>query len=433
MTEPTPSLPPVAGSSPRILSLDQFRGYTVAGMFLVNYIGTFKDAVPMILLHSHDYCSYADTIMPQFLFAVGFSFRLTFGRRAQRDGLGVAYRHMVRRILGLMLIAIVVYGSSRVGASWNELVEMGWRDALVKILGPNMKRNWYQTLMHIAFTSLWLLPVIRASGKVRFVWMLASAVAHVWLSYKFNFVWVNTDPNGIDGGPLGFLTWTVPAMFGTFACDVVAGAQGRPQLGRLMWWGFVLMALAWIMSCGTRMYDVPSDKVEELKAQKLADDPVFPSWEHVKAHFQKSWPELLAEPPFVPPPNSRVEVSPGSEGVWPRYEDRSDWYRKWNYWMMSQRGGTLTYPMFSAGVALWIYVLFYVLCDIWGFRSTFFNAFGVNALAAYILHDLVGGAVKPLVPQGAPTWYIWGSVAVFFVINYVIIRHLEKQKIFLKL
>lgn len=438
MTEPTPSLPTSGGTTQRILSLDQFRGYTVAGMFLVNYLGSFKDteAVPRILWHTHDYCSYADTIMPQFLFAVGFSFRLTFGRRAQREGLGAAYGHMVRRIFGLILVSIVVYGSSRPAETWEALTNM----SVFEILAQNMKREWFQTLMHIAVTSLWLLPVIRASGKVRFAWMTVSALAHIYLSWWFNFEWVNTNPNGIDGGPLGFLTWIVPATFGTFACDVVAGAEGRPRMGKLLTWGAVLMALAWVMSCGTRMYDVPASVVAELKAAedqkpadervnlKLAPDPVFPPMEKVKAHFQKPLSELLCEPPFVPPPPSPDEY--GKEGT-----ESVTTYRYWNYWMMSQRGGTLSYPMFSAGVSLWMYVLFYIACDMGGLRSTFFNTFGINALAAYILHAMVGAAVKPFVPNdpATPGWYVWGSVVVFFAINYVIVRHLEKQRIFLKL
>ena len=62
----------------RIISLDQFRGYTVLGMFLVNFVGGFE-ATHYLLKHHNTFCSYSDTIMPQFLFAVGFAFRLTFG------------------------------------------------------------------------------------------------------------------------------------------------------------------------------------------------------------------------------------------------------------------------------------------------------------------------------------------------------------------
>src|SRR5262245_65249879 len=92
-------------TSARIASLDQFRGYTVAGMFLVNFLGSYA-ATPLLLKHHNTFCSYADTIMPQFFFAVGFAFRLTFGRRAQTEGLAAAYAHMVRRLLGLALVAL---------------------------------------------------------------------------------------------------------------------------------------------------------------------------------------------------------------------------------------------------------------------------------------------------------------------------------------
>ena len=61
-------------TSRRIVSLDQFRGYTVLGMFLVNFVGGFA-ACQYLLQHHNTFCSYADTIMPHFLFAVGFAFR----------------------------------------------------------------------------------------------------------------------------------------------------------------------------------------------------------------------------------------------------------------------------------------------------------------------------------------------------------------------
>ena len=86
-------------SRPRIASLDQFRGYTVAGMFLVNFIGGFaviKADFP-ILKHHNTYCSYADTIMPQFFFAVGYSYRLALLRRRDQVGAWAAYRRTAKR------------------------------------------------------------------------------------------------------------------------------------------------------------------------------------------------------------------------------------------------------------------------------------------------------------------------------------------------
>ena len=53
------------------------------------------------------------------------------------------------------------------------------------------KRDWFQTLMHIAVTSLWILPVIRLKPIWRILYMIASALLHLWLSDRFNFYWVN--------------------------------------------------------------------------------------------------------------------------------------------------------------------------------------------------------------------------------------------------
>src|SRR5207244_1798369 len=56
----------------RINSMDQFRGYTVAGMFVVNFVGDLA-AIPAVLKHNDTWFSYADSIMPSFLFAAGFT------------------------------------------------------------------------------------------------------------------------------------------------------------------------------------------------------------------------------------------------------------------------------------------------------------------------------------------------------------------------
>lgn len=409
MSGPAPALltaPRPAGE--RLASLDQFRGYTVLGMLLVNFLGGFT-VCPKILRHSNDYVSYADTVMPQFLFAVGFAFRLTFGRRAQTQGAPRAYARVVRRLLGLVLVSLIIYQVGPRAESWSQLAERGWWEAIREPL----KSDWSQTLTHIAVTSLWLLPVIRAGAGVRVAWTVASAAAHVGLSHRFNFEWVNTPPGGIDGGPLGFLTWAIPAAVGTLACDAVLAAAGRPSIAKLLAWSAALMLLGYAFSCGTRLYDVPPSMVESLRSRKLAQDPVFPPRDHVRQHFASRDPtRLLAEPPFVPPPDQD--------------------HRKWNYWMMSQRAGTLSYLTFSAGFSLALFVLFHLACDRAGWRLPVFRTFGTNALAAYVLHDLVSGAVQPFVPDDSPAWYVAAAVALFFAVNWLVIRSLEKQGVYLR-
>lgn len=389
----------------RIASLDQFRGYTVAGMFLVNFIGVYA-ATPILFTHKNTFCSYADTIMPQFFFAVGFAFRLTFGRRVQTEGLTRAYGHVVRRLLGLALIAAVVYGAPTAARTWQGFLETGpWH-----ALWHSIRNVWFQTLMHIAVTSLWILPVIRASARVRVAFMIASVALQVALSHWFYFEWVNGGygGGGIDGGILGFLSWTVPMIVGTLACDAVTAADGRPRLAKMIVWSLILMAAGWLLSCGTTLYDVPEDQVASLQDQLRAPDPVVPSSERLETH-RLTW----AEPPFVPPP------------------DRD--HRKHNYWMMSQRAATVSYHTFAAGLSLALYALFYIACDVWGWQLGVFRTLGTNALVGYILHTMVDSAVGPFIPKDSPGWYVTAGFLLYFGITYLFVRHLEKNNIYLKL
>src|SRR5262245_32913213 len=93
----------------RIISLDQFRGYTILGMFLVNFAAGFV-ALPETIRHHHTHFSYADSIMPQFLFAVGFAFRLTFLKRLRTAGPWAAYQRAFVRVAGLLLFGVIYHG-----------------------------------------------------------------------------------------------------------------------------------------------------------------------------------------------------------------------------------------------------------------------------------------------------------------------------------
>jgi hypothetical protein len=111
------------GPTPRIASMDQFRGYTVAGMFVVNFLSSFAVIHP-VLKHNNTYFSYADSIMPSFLFAVGFSFRLTYLRRVVQAGYWPTVRTYVRRSVALVVVSLVMYGFGSEFKTWNQFSQM---------------------------------------------------------------------------------------------------------------------------------------------------------------------------------------------------------------------------------------------------------------------------------------------------------------------
>ncbi|WP_020466030.1 hypothetical protein [Singulisphaera acidiphila] len=352
-----------APSGSRIVSLDQFRGYTVVGMLFVNFLGNF-DALPAVFKHHNSYCSYADTIMPQFFFAVGFAYRLTFLRRLETSGIGGAVAAVLRRSLGLILLGFVIYHVDGETRSWGQTQALGLRG----FVATAFQRNLFQTLVHIGLTSIWVLPVIASGAAARVGFLVLSSVLHLVLSSWFYFDWVWNRP-GIDGGPLGFLTWTIPLLIGSLAYDALAkGREGK--VAQFVGWGALIMAIGYAISC--------------------LDG-------------------ALAAPPFVAPSRSVT------------------------LWTMSQRAGSISYLTFAAGFSLAVYALFVAACDLGGLQARVFSVFGRNALAAYILHSLVAGAIKPFMPHDAPAWYVAAGFGIYFGINYLFINYLDRSGLHLRL
>ena len=369
--------------APRVASLDQFRGYTVLGMFFVNFAGHFQ-AVPALFKHHNTYCSYADTIMPQFFFAVGYACRLTLLRRLKTHGSRAAYEHVVWRSLGLLLLGLVIHHLGGKYEAWDQLRGL----TVGEFMNRGLRSRPFQTLVHIAVTSLWVLPVVARSWRVRVGFALFSGGLHLVLSHLFYYEWVHADPRGIDGGPLGFLTWAIPLLAGTLAHDV----GGRPGsiAARFVLVGCVLMLIGYGLSClGLALHSQPGANLQDT----------------------------LAGAPFVKPPT----------------DARGQLIEPATLWTMSQRAGSVSYLTFATGFALVVYALFVLVCDAGRVTLGMFRTLGSNALAAYILSDLVDSAVMPYAPRDAPLWYALVAFGVFLGINYVFLRFLERKKLFLRL
>jgi predicted acyltransferase len=198
---------------------------------------------------------------------------------------------------------------------------------------------------------------------------------------------------GIDGGPLGFMTWTIPMLVGSLAYDAMTPdlhvstfqQTAERAMGRLLVWGVVLMVLGYAIAC-INLWTPPNDTTG---ATGLAS--------------------RLVEPPFVPPS------------------------RPVNIWTMSQRAGSISYLTFGSGLSLALYALFVQLADLGRLQVGIFRTLGSNALAGYIIHNLVAEAIYPYAPKDAPLWFVCIAFGVFLGICYLFIRHLEKKRLYLTL
>ena len=351
----------------RLLSLDQFRGYTVAGMLLVNFAGGFA-AIPPIFKHHNTWCSYADTIMPQFFFAVGFALRLVMLRNREKWGTHAAFQRVLRRIALLIGLGLVVYN-----LEWAFLSRADFAGPkLLALVAKIFWRDSFQTLVHIGITSLWVLPVILAGIRTRLLFATGSGLLHLGLSAWF-WYGILHEKHVIDGGPLGFLTWTLPVIAGSIAHDWVRGkTTARPVEKPLLAWGAVLMLGGYALSC-------------------------FGAGGHVAA------------PPFFPP---RASV---------------------DLWTMSQRAGSVSYLTFASGFSLAVYALFVWLCDRQRWQWALFGVFGANALAAYLLHSLLDVPFSLLRHRDAPLWLAVLVTFAFIAVNALVVWRMNRRGWYLRL
>jgi predicted acyltransferase len=110
-TLPSHPIPAQAIERQRLVSLDVFRGLTVAGMILVTDPGTYS-AVYKPLLHAQwENPTATDMIFPSFLVIVGISITLSFASRLQRGSTRAElFRHVLQRSAIIFLLGLILNG-----------------------------------------------------------------------------------------------------------------------------------------------------------------------------------------------------------------------------------------------------------------------------------------------------------------------------------
>ncbi len=469
----------------RIVSMDQYRGYTVAGMFLVNFIGSFS-AFHYVFKHNSGFFSYADSIMPGFIFCAGFSYRLTAIRRFAEMGAAKASWSYIRRSLALVLVSVSIFTfNAGVGDSWSQIQEtVGLSGAITEFIFEFLKSGMWEVLSIIGMTQILILPVISTGVRSRLIAVIVLPLLHVLFSWSFNYDFANGFPNWFntffgshnntvwDGGLFGPLAWSLPMLAGALTYDFIATRTAPKAWGLLMVASVALMAGGYLTNCLSRLYDenpalesmVESERDSLLKLQmaaqeelntvkseieeltksnqevspqtlefqglkrrerefaekvkgferkigslgKIATDPVIPSLDRLR-NAKWGWADL----PFVKPGRKNQQV---------------------NYWLMDKkRMVSLPFTLFATGFSLFLYSLFIVIVDIGGLQSGVLRTLGQNPLAAYIIHEMIMRGFHNLTPDDSDLW--WGSLifAIFFGTTFMMVRYLEKHRLFLRL
>ena len=95
----------------RLLSLDVFRGMTLASMVLVNNPGSWEHVYPPLEHAEWNGWTFTDTVFPFFLWIVGVALTLSFARRVERgDGRLKLFLHVLRRSLLIFAIGLFLNG-----------------------------------------------------------------------------------------------------------------------------------------------------------------------------------------------------------------------------------------------------------------------------------------------------------------------------------
>lgn len=197
--------------------------------------------LPPFFSHGITYFSGPDLIEPCFHFCVGFALRLVL---LKRMGKTVHDRQIFRwkrtlydemdlstetwskritlfysvfkvRVIGLILLSMFFTEGWGQFNDWTKITGFAnWLSSLVQDNQP------YHTLLHIALLTVYTFIPMTMGTKIRFLFMIGTVLFLILLHATFYFRWIR-DYNLDEGGYFGFLGWSIEALAGSFAYDIV--------------------------------------------------------------------------------------------------------------------------------------------------------------------------------------------------------------------
>ena len=222
---------PEATTNDRLVSLDVFRGMTIAGMTLVNNPGTWSDIYGPLKHAEWHGITPTDYIFPFFLFIVGVAIPISFRARShEADSSGKLYRKIVIRAakifaLGILIYAIPFFNFSETDApqSIKILITLGFSAALFFYLIDNFK------IAGLLFVGSVVAIVVMSVAGVDIVWhdlatmRIPGVLQRIAVCYLIvSILYLNTDWKLLagTGAALLLIYWFLMTVVPVPGCEV---------------------------------------------------------------------------------------------------------------------------------------------------------------------------------------------------------------------
>jgi predicted acyltransferase len=159
-------------SSSRLLSLDAFRGATIAGMILVNNPGQWDAIYPQLRHAAWHGWTFTDFIFPFFLWIVGVAMTLSFAKRTEQ---GADRKHLMLHVVRRAAI-IFALGLFLNGVPFGLILDHHFSWATIRIPGVLQRIG----ICYLIASSIVLFGGIRAQ-----FWWTIGLLASYWLLIRF--------------------------------------------------------------------------------------------------------------------------------------------------------------------------------------------------------------------------------------------------------
>ncbi len=314
--------------SQRLLSLDAFRGATIAGMILVNNPGTWSTIYPQLRHAEWSGWTFTDWIFPFFLWIVGVAMTFSFAKRMEQGAdRKKLFLHALQRAA-----LIFLFGLFLAGFPFGLILNHSFSFSHIRIPG---------VLQRIAVCYLIVSGIVLTTGIQGQVRWIAGLLAAYWLMVKL--IPVPGYGAGITWQPIGSLCWYVDSTVLAGHTWSGAPAPGFDPEG----------IVSTIPAIATTLFGVLTGhwlRTDRSKEEKTA-------WMFVAGNIL-----LLVGATFD-------MWLPINKNLW-----------------------TSSYSIFMAGWALVCFAMFYWIIDVKGYAkwSTPLRMYGMNAITVFVLSGVVG-------------------------------------------